>query len=155
MTGAALAVCSVFTIIAAVHLYWAAGGTTWKAGAIPSRDGVPVLSPSSAITALVGVALLGTAAVVGSTAGLLPRFLPTGLLRGASAVLALVFAVRAVGEFHYVGFFKRVRGERLRRTRHLPLLAFVPPARGLDRACRSYLIGSECPQVRIAGNWEP
>jgi len=86
MTGAALAVCSVLTIIAAVHLYWAAGGTTWKGGAIPSRDGVPVLSPSSAVTALVGVALLGTAAVVGSTAGLLPRFLPTGLLRGASAV---------------------------------------------------------------------
>ena len=110
MTGAALAVCSVLTIIAAVHLYWAAGGTTWKAGAIPSRNGVPVLSPSSEVTALVGVALLGTAAVVGSTAGLLPRFLPTGLLRGASAVLALVFAVRAVGEFHYVGFFKRVRG---------------------------------------------
>lgn len=79
-------------------------------GAIPSKGGVPVLSPSSLSTFLVGVALLGMAAVVGSTAGLIPPFLPSGLLRGASAVLALIFAVRAVGEFRYVGFFKRVRG---------------------------------------------
>ncbi len=110
MIGAALAVCSALTVIAAVHLYWAAGGTTWKAGAVPSRGGVPVLSPSPLATFLVGVALLGMAVVVGSTASLLPPFLPAGLLRGASAVLALVFAVRAVGEFRYIGFFKRVRG---------------------------------------------
>ncbi len=109
-TGAALTVCLALTVIAAVHLYWAAGGTVWKAGAIPSRGGVPVLSPSPLSTFLVGVALLGMAVVVGSTAGLLPRFLPTGLLRGASTVLALIFTVRAIGEFRYVGFFKRVRG---------------------------------------------
>jgi len=110
MISAALAVCSALTLISAVHLCWAAGGTAGKAGAILSRGGVPVLSPSPLGTLLVGVALLGMAVVVGSTAGLLPRFLPTGLLRGASAVLALIFAVRAVGEFRYVGFFKRVRG---------------------------------------------
>ena len=110
MTGAALTVCLALTIIAVIHLYWAAGGTAWKAGAIPSRGGVPVLSPNPLSTSLVGVALFGMAVVVGSTAGLLPRLLPIGLLRGASAVLALIFAVRAIGEFRYVGFFKRVRG---------------------------------------------
>lgn len=110
MTGAALAACSALTVIAAIHLYWAVGGTAGKAGAIPSRNGVPVLSPSPLSTSLIGVALLGMAVVVGSTAGLLPPFLPAGLLRGASAVLALVFAVRAIGEFRYVGFCKRVRG---------------------------------------------
>lgn len=110
MTDAALAACSALTAAAAIHLYWAAGGTAWKAGAIPSRDGVPVLSPSALSTFLVGIALLGMAAVVGSTAGLLPPFLPAGLLRGTSAVLALIFAARAIGEFRYVGFFKRVQG---------------------------------------------
>ena len=110
MTSVALIVCPALTLIAAIHLYWAAGGTAGKAGAIPSRGGVPVLLPSPFATSLVGVALLGMAVVVGATAGLLPPFLPAGLLRGASAVLALVFAVRAVGEFRYVGFFKRVRG---------------------------------------------
>jgi len=97
-------------LIAAIHFYWAAGGSAWKAGAVPSRNGIPVLSPSPISTALVGIVLLGMAAVVGSTAGLVPRFLPDGLLRGASVMLALIFAARAVGEFRYVGFFKRVQG---------------------------------------------
>lgn len=109
MTGAAIAVCSALTIIAAVHFYWAAGGTAWKAGGIPSQNGVPILSPKPATTVLVGVALLGMSAVVGSTAGLFPPFLPIGFLRGASAVLAVIFIVRAVGEFRYVGFFKRAQ----------------------------------------------
>ncbi len=98
------------TIIAAIHLYWAACGSIWKAGAILSRGGVagPVAQPL--IHSLVGVALLGMATAVGSTAYLLPLILPAGLLRGKSVLLALIFTARAVGEFRYVGFFKRVRG---------------------------------------------
>lgn len=110
MAIAAPAVCLALTLIGAVHFYWAVGGAAWKAGAIPSRNGKPVLTPSAGSTALVGVALVGMAAVVGFTAGLLPSPFPTGLLRGMSALLALVFAARAIGEFRYVGFFKRVRG---------------------------------------------
>ncbi len=110
MPGVSFAVCLVLTLIGVVHLYWAAGGSAWKAGAIPSRNGMPVLSPGPASTALVGIALFGMAVVVGSTAHLLPPVLPAGLLQSASATLALIFAARAVGEFRYVGFFKRVRG---------------------------------------------
>lgn len=33
----------------------------------------------------------------------------------AIVVLALMFAVRAVGDFRYVGFFKRIRGSRFAR----------------------------------------
>ena len=110
MANAALLACSALMVIGAVHFYWAAGGSAGKAGAIPSRNGRPVLSPSRISTALVGAALFGMAGIVGSTAGILPRFLPLGLLQGASVVLALTFAARAVGEFRYVGFFKRVRG---------------------------------------------
>ncbi len=110
MRDAALAVCSMLMLIAAIHFYWAAGGSAWKAGAIPSRNGIPTLSPGLTATALVGFVLLGMAAVIGSTAGLVPSFLPPAVLRGASAVLAIIFAARAVGEFRYVGFFKRVQG---------------------------------------------
>ena len=107
---AALAVCSMLTLIAAVHFYWALGGSAWKAGAVPSKNGTPVLSPGPCSTALVGVVLLGMAMVVASTAGLVPAVLPNTVSRGASAILALIFAARAIGEFRYVGFFKRVRG---------------------------------------------
>ncbi len=110
MPGAALVVCATLTLIAVVHFYWAAGGSVGKAGSLPSKDGRPTLSPGPVSTALVGVILLGMAAVVGSTAGLAPSLLPHNALRAASAVLALVFAARAVGEFNYLGFFKRIRG---------------------------------------------
>ncbi len=110
MKEAALIVCSVLTIIGAVHLYWASGGSVWKAGAIPSRNGTPVLSPGRVSTALVGAALFGMAATIGSAAGFFPPLLPVGVLQGASGVLALIFAARAIGDLRYVGFFKRVRG---------------------------------------------
>ncbi|EGD05771.1 hypothetical protein B1M_04736, partial [Burkholderia sp. TJI49] len=38
-----------------------------------------------------------------------------GAIGFAIAVLALIFAVRAVGDFRYVGFFKRIRGSRFAR----------------------------------------
>jgi len=110
MKQAAFIVCSVLIIIGAVHFYWTLGGSAGKAGAIPSRNGAPVLSPGRVSTALVGVALFGMAATIGSAAGFLPPLLPVGVLQGASGLLALIFAARAIGDLHYVGFFKRVRG---------------------------------------------
>jgi hypothetical protein len=47
-----------------------------------------------------------------------------------SLALALGLLARAIGEFRYVGFFKRVRGSRIRASRHVDLFALVPGARG-------------------------
>lgn len=69
-----------------------------------------MMAPRPAGTALVGISLFGMTAIIGSTAGILPLFLPRGFLQDVSIVLALTFALRAIGEFHYIGFFKRVRG---------------------------------------------
>jgi Protein of unknown function (DUF3995) len=110
VTEIALTVCLALVIIGTVHFYWALGGSVGKAGALPHKGGEPVMSPRPASTAIVGFALFAMAAVVGATAGLLPLFLPIGLLRFASAGLAVIFAARAIGEFRYVGFFKKVRG---------------------------------------------
>ncbi|WP_205190355.1 DUF3995 domain-containing protein, partial [Burkholderia sp. LMG 13014] len=38
-----------------------------------------------------------------------------GSITFAVVALALIFAVRAVGDFRYVGFFKRIRGSRFAR----------------------------------------
>jgi hypothetical protein len=63
------------------------------------------------MTAFVGVGLLGMAAVVAirlsgwNVISALPHISRTG-----AWVLVVLFALRAVGDFRYVGFFKRVRG---------------------------------------------
>lgn len=38
--------------------------------------------------------------------------MPGSLLAAACWVLALLFTARAIGDFRYVGFFKRIRGSR-------------------------------------------
>ncbi|MBY4671412.1 DUF3995 domain-containing protein [Burkholderia multivorans] len=101
--------------IALVHLYWACGGRRGKRAAIPEHDGMPLLHPSTAGTCTIAAALFAAAYVVAARAGwIMPGAYPsaTGI---AIVVLALMFAVRAVGDFRYVGFFKRIRGSRFAR----------------------------------------
>jgi hypothetical protein len=82
-------------------------------GAVPSgTDGEPLFVPSRASTLSVGLILWLLGATVAAAGGIIPSALPAGLLRGACWVLALGLLARAIGEFRYVGFFKRVRGSR-------------------------------------------
>ena len=60
----------------------------------------------------VGAALAAAGLVTTCRAGLFCAGLPPWMARVGIWVIALTFAARAVGEFRYVGFFKRVRGTR-------------------------------------------
>ena len=96
------------------------GTSTWRSACspgravrgVPSKDGEPVFVPSKASTIAVGMVLVLFAGLVAATAGLIPSGLPPTLLKWLSLALALGLLARSVGEFRYVGFFKRVRGSR-------------------------------------------
>ncbi|AFQ50788.1 DUF3995 domain-containing protein [Burkholderia cepacia] len=114
MTGAYFSV-PTLCAIALVHVYWAFGGRRGKRAAIPEQNGVPLLRPTRCGTLGVAAALLAGACAVASRAGWLwPNLYPAAIAFVVVA-LALIFAVRAVGDFRYVGFFKRVRGSRFAR----------------------------------------
>lgn len=109
----AVAVCLVFVVLALWHFRMAFGGLpSSEGGAVPSLDGKPLFVPSTRSTLAVGIVLLLFAALVAATAGLLATGLPPAWLHWASTALAVGLLARAVGEFRYVGFFKRVRGTR-------------------------------------------
>jgi hypothetical protein len=110
MSAAAWSACATLTLLAVVHVYWAAGGTAGKAAAIPSANGKPLLRPTALLTACVAGALFLMAALVAAAAGRLATPLPPGVLKGAAGLLALIFLGRGVGDFRYVGLFKRVKG---------------------------------------------
>ncbi len=114
MIGAVASI-AILATIAALHAYWASGGQFGKAAAIPERDGKPVLHPTPAITWGVAACLVLAALVIAARAGLIAFVGPVPVIRLATWVLVGVFAARAVGEFRYVGFFKRVRGSRFSR----------------------------------------
>jgi hypothetical protein len=87
----------------------AKGGRT---GAVPSVEGKPLFVPSTRATVAVGVLLLSFASLVAATGSLVSVPLPGVALVLLSYGLALGLLARAVGEFRYVGLFKRVRGSR-------------------------------------------
>ena len=107
-------VCSgILLALAAVHVYWATGGERFAEGAVPTRtnpehDGTALFAPGPLSTLGVAAGLTGAAIVV-SRAGF------AGGQRGLANLVAIAFFLRAVGEFRYVGFTKRVRGTEFSR----------------------------------------
>ena len=106
----AAALIAIFLGLALLHLHWAFGGRLAIEGAVPTEAGRPLFSPGPAACVTVAFALLAAAAVAGNRAGLLVPDAPDWISRLGIWIVALVFAARAVGDFRYVGLFKRVRG---------------------------------------------
>jgi hypothetical protein len=107
---ASVIVCATFLVIALWHLYMAWSPAKGANGSVPSLDGKPLFVPSTRATILVAVMLVLFAGLVAATAGLLQLAVPRATLRWLSYVLAAGLFARAVGDFRFVGFFKRVRG---------------------------------------------
>lgn len=106
-----LTVCAVFLALALWHFKMAFHSSLiGESSAVPSVGGKPLFVPSRGATIAVGVVLLLFAVLVAGTAGLVSLWLPRRVLAWLSYALALGLLVRAVGDFRYVGFFKRVRG---------------------------------------------
>jgi Protein of unknown function (DUF3995) len=123
-------------VLAGIHVYWAAGGKAGKGAAIPSASGRPVIKPSAFATASVAVALCAMAALVALRVGWLRLpFLAgnSGAVQACAWLITAVFALRAIGDFRYIGFFKSVRDSRFAR---LDTLAYSPLC-----ACLALLTG--------------
>jgi hypothetical protein len=133
---AGAAVIFILLALAGIHVYWVAGGKAGRGAAIPSNAGRPVLKPSPFATALVAAVLCVMAAFVALHIGWLRVPFLAGdsvIVRGCAWLIAAVFALRAIGDFRYVGFFKAVRDSRFAR---LDTLAYSPLC-----ACLALLTG--------------
>ena len=108
----ALIVSAVFVLLALWHFRMALLPGSGTSGAVPTVEGKPLFVPSRKATVAVGVALLAFAGLVAATSGAIAVALPQVVLRWLSFALAAGLLARAVGEFKYVGLFKRVRGSR-------------------------------------------
>lgn len=108
----AIAVTLTFAVLAAWHFRMAALPGIGGSGAVPTVAGKPLFVPPPAATVAVGVVLLGCAALVSAAADIWQSPLPRPLLMWLSYGLASGLLLRAIGDFRYVGFFKRVRDSR-------------------------------------------
>ena len=109
MRGVAAGVACVLLLLAALHMYWVVRGVGTGAG-VPSRvDGTPAMRPGRMASLAVTLALTLAATLVLSRADVLQVAWPKQVPRIGTWGVATAFAARTVGEFHYVGLFKRVR----------------------------------------------
>jgi hypothetical protein len=107
---------AVFAALGLLHVAWAFGGRLAGSAVIPATaDGKPTFAPGPFSTLAVAVALFAAAALVTWRGGWWQLPLPFVLARAGCWLLAVLFLLRAVGEFRYVGLFKRVRGTRFAR----------------------------------------
>lgn len=94
-------------LIAALHLYWVLGGQIGLNRALPTTaEGKLLLRPGKFATALVAVVLFVFAFVAYKL-----RFESSvdEIYIYAGWIISALFFLRAIGEFHTVGFFKKVK----------------------------------------------
>lgn len=101
---------STLLFLAGLHLYWAAGGPWGMGAAIPESNGKPLFIPSRLSTVAVALALSAAAGVAVIRGFFLFSSFPGSPAHWLTVAIGAVFALRAIGEFRFVGFFKRVRG---------------------------------------------
>ena len=119
----------IFAILGFFHLYWAAGGRFGGGAVIPTSDcGQHLLKPSPFWTILVAAALFAAMLVVLGRLKMWGAFVPRWIFYSGAWIIALLFLLRSVGDFRYVGFFKSVTGTDFARWDTIlfsPLCLFI------------------------------
>ena len=103
----------IFLFISLIHLYWAFGGKWGAEGVFPSKsDGSQIASPGIAATLIVAIGLLAFALFYMVKGGFLSLNIPLWINKNGLWILTGIFILRAIGDFNYLGFFKKVKNTK-------------------------------------------
>lgn len=101
----------IFLFISSIHFYWAFGGKWGSDAVLPTKDdnNTNVLNPSILPTLIVAFGLFGFGLFILVTSGLITFSTPQWLSKYGLWIIAGIFTLRAIGDFNYVGFFKKIK----------------------------------------------
>lgn len=100
----------IFLLLAIIHFNWAFGGRWGFEQAIPTNEqGEQILNPRNIESAIIGLGLLFMAIFYILIGDFLNFELPKWILKSASWIIPIVFILRAIGDFRYIGFFKKIK----------------------------------------------
>ncbi len=105
-----IALTASFVIIAVFHIFWALGFKFDIRNMVPVVNGEPVLIPGPVGTFIVAIVLFcfaGVSLALGYPGKVPVSCLP--FLKPAGFAIGIILLLRAVGDFKYVGFFKRIK----------------------------------------------
>lgn len=113
-----LLVVSVLFLISMLHVYWACGGRWGAKVVVPVKKGgqEAVFIPKKVGTMLVAVLLL-IAAFLLFVQGIYRQTVQAfTFFTVGCTVCAVIFLIRAIGDFKYVGFFKKIKHSQFARN---------------------------------------
>jgi hypothetical protein len=101
----------IFILLGAIHLYWGVGGKWGSKQALPQNIGTekPIFLPGMAACFIVAFGLFSMGFLTLNQAGIININLPIALKNYGMYAIGAIFLLRALGDFKYVGFFKRIK----------------------------------------------
>ncbi len=100
----------VFSILGGFHFYWLFGGTWGVKKVIPTKvnqENIPSI-PKLA-TLLVGLVLVSIGLLYLMKSGFITVQIPNWTTNYVYWIIPPIFILRAIGDFNYVGFFKKIK----------------------------------------------
>lgn len=105
-----LALAILFFMLGLIHFNWALGGNFGFEESLPTKEnGEKVLNPKKIDGAVVGFGLSSFGIFYAIKSGLFEYNFPEWIVACGSWIIPTIFLIRAIGEFKYVGFFKRIK----------------------------------------------
>ncbi len=102
----------VFIVLSSFHFYWLAGGTWGLESVIPSKSKqASTLRIPKFATLIVALGLAAFALLYLARSGLVNVQFPNWIQYGYWFIPA-IFSLRGIGDFNYVGLFKKVKGTK-------------------------------------------
>ena len=107
---ASVLVAFIFTVLAFIHFNWVIGGTWGYDASLPSAEnGKRLFNPSKIATGIVGLGLLIFGVTYVAKSGFINLNQYEHILKYSRWIIITIFLLRAVGDFKYVGFFKKIK----------------------------------------------
>ncbi|PQP83893.1 DUF3995 domain-containing protein [Paenibacillus sp. PCH8] len=121
----------ILAILSGLHVYWVLGGTWGLEATIPHTGKDRLFEPGKMGTSVIALLLALGAWFVLELGGLVRVLFSYSLLPYGAWILFIVFMFRAVGDFRWVGFFKRKKGTMFAKWDSIlfsPLCVFLASA---------------------------
>ncbi len=106
----ALTLFLIFVVLGGFHFYWLFGGSWGLKKVIPTKNNDSyALSTPKLATLMVGLVLVSFGLIYLIKSGLVNILLPSWVTSYMYWIVPSIFILRAIGDFNYVGFFKRIK----------------------------------------------
>ncbi len=101
---------AIFLLLSAIHVYWGLGGKWGVDISVPTKENnEKVMNPTSLHCFVVAIGLFTFAFFTLIKIQLISFNLPSLIQNYGFRVISGIFLLRAIGEFKYVGFFKKIK----------------------------------------------